>query len=110
MVNQISEFLKEVQQTTNSELPVSLIEVLKTAPKQDSAPRELVEWLKQVRIEKMLSQYDDWFALDNLTKCIAIRKYYSPIQCQKANERASLELSNLDNGRQIKRKLQHLIK
>ena len=103
-------FSKRCRQTTNSELPVSLIEVLKTAPKQDSAPRELVEWLKQVRIEKMLSQYDDWFALDNLTKFIAIRNYYSPIQCQKANERAGLELSNRDNGQQIKRKLQHLIK
>ena len=110
MVDQIGEFLKETQSKTNISLPEALIEILKTAPEQDNVPHELVEWIKQVKIEGRHSPYDHdiLLSVDNLTKTIAIRNYYSPIQWQKANERASLELSNCSVGGKINRKLQKL--
>jgi hypothetical protein len=108
MISQIGEYLKETQENTNISLPETIIDILKSAPEQEQAPHELVEWIKQVRIEERHSNYDSWLTVSNLMRTIAIRNYYSPIQYEKAQERASLELQNRTYGNQIHKKYQKL--
>jgi hypothetical protein len=108
MVDQMGEYLKETQKNTNILLPESLLEILKTAPEQEQALRELVEWIKQVRIEERHSNYDTWLTVSNLMRTIAIKNYYSPIQFERARERASLELQNRTYGNRIDKKYQKL--
>jgi hypothetical protein len=110
MVDQIGEFLKEMEKNTNSELPASFVEILKTAPEQEQSPPELVEWIKQVRIERDRYSYgyNEVVLTSDLMRTIAIRNYYSPIQFQKAEERATVELQNRTYGRRINRQYQKL--
>ena len=110
MVDQMGEYLKETQKNTNILLPEPLYEILKTAPEQEQAPPELVEWIKQVRIERDKHNYgySEVVLTSDLMRTIAIRNYYSPIQFQKAEERATIELQNRSYGRRINRQYQKL--
>ena len=108
MVNQIGEYLRETQKSTNMLLPEAIVEILKCAPEQEHTPPELVEWIKQVIIEEKHSQYNSWLTVPNLMRTIAIKNYYSPIQYERARERASLELSNRMCGQRINSQYQKL--
>src|SRR5918996_4144600 len=110
MIDQMGEYLKETQKNTKMSLPEPLYEILKTAPEQEQAPPELVEWIKQVRIERDRHNYEfrEHILTSDLLRTIAIRNYYSPIQFQKAEERATVELQNRTYGKRINSKYQKL--
>jgi len=103
MVDQIREYLKETELITKISLPSTIVEILKCAPEQERAPRELVEWIKQVKIEERHSKYDynTWLSVSNLMRTIAIDNHYSPLQYERAEKRAGLELQNRTYGKRI---------
>jgi hypothetical protein len=110
MVNQIGEYLKETESIAKVSLPAAVVEIFKCAPEQERAPRELVEWIKQVKIEERHSKYDynTWLSVSNLMRTIAIDNHYSPLQYERAEERAGLELQNRTHGKRIDSQFQKL--
>lgn len=102
MVDQVREYLEETESITKVFLPSAIIEILKCAPEQERVPRELVEWIKQAKIEERRCQYSsNELSISNLMRTIAIDNHYSPLQYERAEERAGLELQHRTHGERI---------